>query len=92
VDNPTGIGIALIDLAFLATWEGRHLDAIKLAAAYESMRERVGGPPGAIGGLLEGDPAAEARLHVSEESAQRAWEDGQAMTVDQAVALARGGS
>jgi predicted ATPase/class 3 adenylate cyclase len=88
-DNATGIGIALTDLAFLATWEGRHQDAIRLAGASDSLRERVGGPPGAIGGLLEGDPAAEARVHLSEDAAERAWEEGRAMSVEEAVALAR---
>src|SRR5439155_18794128 len=73
-DNATGIGIALTDLAFLATWEGRHEDAIRLSAASDALRERVGGPPGPIGGLMEGDPAAEARAHLSEEAADRAWE------------------
>jgi predicted ATPase/class 3 adenylate cyclase len=91
-DNATGVGIAFIDLAFLATWEGHHQDALKLAGAYESLRERIGGPPGAIGGLLEGDPAAEARAHLSEDAAQRAWEEGLAMSLDEAVALAREGS
>ena len=28
VDNRTGMGIAFTDLAFLATWEGRHQDAV----------------------------------------------------------------
>jgi hypothetical protein len=88
-DNATGIGIALTDLAFLATWAGRHEDAIRLAGASDSLRERVGGPPGAIGGLLEGDPVAEARAHLSEDAAQRAWEEGRGMGVDEAVALAR---
>jgi predicted ATPase/class 3 adenylate cyclase len=87
-DNPTGMGIALIDLAFLATWDGRHVDAVKLAGAYESLRERVGGPPGAIGGIMEGDPAAEARTHLSEDAAGRAWEEGRAMSLEEAVALA----
>jgi predicted ATPase/class 3 adenylate cyclase len=87
--NATGIGIALTDLAFLATWEGRHEDALKLEAASRSLKERVGGPPGAIGGLLEGDPAEEARAHLSEDAARRAWEEGGAMGVDDAVALAR---
>jgi tetratricopeptide (TPR) repeat protein len=91
-DNGTGIGIAFTDLAFLATWEGRHLDAIKLAGASEALRVRVGGPPGAIGGLLEGDPVAEARAHLSEDIAQRAWEEGLAMSLDEAVAYARGES
>jgi predicted ATPase/class 3 adenylate cyclase len=89
VDNHTGIGIALVDLAFLATWEGRHEDAIRLTAAFESLRERVGGPPGGFAGLLEGDPADEARAHLSEDAARRAWEEGLAMSVDEAVALAR---
>ncbi len=91
-DNATGIGIALTDLAFLATWEGRHQDAIRLAGASESLRERVGGPPGAIGGLLEGDPVAEARAHLTEDVAQRAWEEGLTMGVDEAIALARDGA
>jgi predicted ATPase/class 3 adenylate cyclase len=89
VDNHTGIGITFTDLAFLATWEGHHEDAIRLAGASESVKQRVGGPPGAIGGLLEGDPAAEARAHLSDEAAQRAWEEGMAMSVDEATALAR---
>jgi predicted ATPase/class 3 adenylate cyclase len=88
VDNGTGIGIAFVDLAFLATWEGRHEDAVRLAAASDALRERVGGPPGAIGGILEGDPAAEARAHLPEEAARRAWEEGRAMSLDEAVALA----
>jgi hypothetical protein len=88
-DNPTGIGIALIDLAFLATWEGRHTEALKLAGAYESLRERVGGPPGAIGGIMEGDPGAEALEHLPEDVARQAWEEGRAMSLEEAVALAR---
>ncbi|TMK86324.1 MAG: adenylate/guanylate cyclase domain-containing protein [Actinobacteria bacterium] len=92
VDNTTGIGITLTDLAFLATWEGRHEDAIRLAGASDSVRQRVGGPPGGFAGILEGDPVAEARVHVSEESAGRAWEEGRAMSVEQAVDLARKGA
>jgi predicted ATPase/class 3 adenylate cyclase len=88
-DNATGMGIAFTDLAFLSTWEGRHEDAVRLAAAAESLRERVGGPPGGIGGILEGDPAAEARAHLPEEAGQRAWEEGLGMSVEEAAALAR---
>jgi predicted ATPase len=90
VDNATGIALAFRDLAFLATWEGRHQDAIRLAGASESLRERAGGgPPPGFAGLLEGDPVAEARVHLSEDAAQRAWEEGHSMGVDEAVALAR---
>jgi predicted ATPase/class 3 adenylate cyclase len=92
VDNQTGAGIALIDLAFLATWEGRHEDAIRLAGAFESVKERVGGPPGGFAGLLEGDPADEARAHLPEETARKAWDEGRAMSLEDAVRLARGES
>ena len=89
VDNATGIAIMLIDVAFLANWEGRHEEAITLSGAYESLSERSGGPPGGFAGLLEGDPAAEARAHVSVDTARRAWERGLAMTIDDAVTFAR---
>jgi predicted ATPase/class 3 adenylate cyclase len=93
VDNPTGIVLALRDLAFLATWAGRHEEAIRLAAAGEALRQRTGGgPPAGFAGLLEGDPVAEAGEHVPEEVARRAWEQGMGMTVEQAVALASGGT
>ncbi len=93
VDNPTGIAIAFLDLAFLLTWAGRHGDALRLAGASESARERAGGGPmPGFAGLLEGDPAAEARAHLAEEAAARAWEEGRAMTVDEAAALAASGS
>jgi tetratricopeptide (TPR) repeat protein len=88
-DNATGMGIAFTDLAFLATWDGRHEDAVRLAAAAESLRERVGGPPGGIGGILVGDPAAEARARLAEEVGQKAWDEGRGMSVEAAAALAR---
>jgi hypothetical protein len=40
--------------------------------------------------MLEGDPVADARAHLSEEAARRAWEEGLTLSVDQAAALARG--
>jgi hypothetical protein len=47
------------------------------------------GPTGGFAGLLEGDPAEEARAHLTEEAARRAWEEGRAMSIDDAVALVR---
>jgi hypothetical protein len=41
--------------------------------------------------MLEGDPAADARAHLTEDAAQQVWEQGLAMTVDEATALAGGG-
>ena len=89
VDNPTGILITIVDLSWLATWEGRHEDAMRLAGAYESLTQSAGGPPGGFAGLLEGDPTAEARPHLDTDVAQRAWAEGQSMSLDEAIALAR---
>jgi predicted ATPase/class 3 adenylate cyclase len=93
VDNATGMALAFLDLAFLLTWEGRHADAIRMAAVSESSRGRAGGgPTPGFGGMLEGDPVAEASAHLSEDAARRAWQEGLAMTVPEAVTLVRDGS
>ncbi|HET9849841.1 MAG TPA: adenylate/guanylate cyclase domain-containing protein [Candidatus Dormibacteraeota bacterium] len=90
--NATGIGIALDSLAFLATWEGRHEDAVRLAAAATRLKQDVGGPRGGFANILEGDPAEEAKAHLDAEAAQRAWDEGWAMPLEEMIALAeRGG-
>jgi hypothetical protein len=43
-----------------------------------------------FGGMLEGDPVAEARAHLSGAAAERAWREGSAMPLAEATALARG--
>jgi hypothetical protein len=88
-DNLTGVGIALTDLAWLALWEGRYEDSLRLEGASATVKDRVGGPPGGFAGILEGRPDEEARAHLPQDAADRAWEEGQAMTVDDAAALAR---
>jgi predicted ATPase/class 3 adenylate cyclase len=90
VDNATGIALAFLDLAFLLTWEGRHEDAIRMAGVSESHRDRAGGgPTPGFGGMLEGDPVAEASSHLTEDAARRAWQEGLTMSVHEAVALAQ---
>lgn len=89
--NATGIGIALDSLAFLATWEGRHEDAIRLAAASTRLKESVGGPRGGFAKILEGDPAEEARAHLDATAARRAWEEGSSMSTEEAIRLAEEG-
>jgi predicted ATPase/class 3 adenylate cyclase len=91
-DNPTGTSLALLDLAFLANWEGRHPDALRLAAASAALRDRAGGgPPPGFAGLLEGDPAAEARARLSDDEADEAWGQGLAMSEAEASTLAHAG-
>jgi predicted ATPase/class 3 adenylate cyclase len=91
VDNDTGIALALLDLAFLLTWEGRHEDAIRMAGVSATHRDRAGGgPTPGFGGMLEGDPVAEASAHLTEDAARRAWHEGSTMSLQEAVALAQG--
>ena len=92
-DNATGIALALRDMAFLAVWEKRPQQALKFAGAAESLRDRIGGgPPPGFGGMLEGDPAAEARAQLSQDEAERCWQEGRSMQLEQALALAGGGT
>lgn len=81
---------SLLTLAFLAAWEGRDEDALRLAGAYGSLRELVrGGPPTDFLLPLVGDPLAEARSRLTVEAAEQAREDGRKMSMEKAVAFAR---
>jgi hypothetical protein len=42
-DSPMGIAQVLQALTFMASWEGRHTDAVRLAGAAEALPERLGG-------------------------------------------------
>jgi predicted ATPase/class 3 adenylate cyclase len=88
--NATGIALAFRDLAFISNWGGHPQEALQLAAAAEALREQLGGgPPPGFGGMLEGDPAADARRQLSEDVARLRWEEGLRMGLDDAVAFAR---
>jgi hypothetical protein len=88
--NPTGITLALGDVAFIANREGHPDVALRLAGAAQTLRFQLGGgPPPGWGGMLEGDPAEEARKHLSEEVAQRCWEEGLRMETAEAISSAR---
>jgi hypothetical protein len=53
------------------------------------VRRRTGGPPGGFAGILEDDVREVACAHVSGDAADRAWEEGLAMSLDEAIAFAR---
>jgi tetratricopeptide (TPR) repeat protein len=91
IDSPMGMVSVVLGLAYVARWEERHEDAMRLVGAAESLRERVGGgaPINFLAGFM-GDPEAEARAHLSQEAAQRAIKEGRTMSMDAAVALAVG--
>jgi len=88
VDSPMGIVSVVVGLSYLARWEDRYEDAVRLAGAAESLREQVGGraPLEFLAGFM-GDPEAEARAHLPEEAARRAFQEGRTMSVEAALAL-----
>ena len=88
--NPTGIASVILDLSFVLSWQGRHEDAVRLAGAWEVARDAAGGgPPSDFLGTLIGDPVQEAKDALPEEVARRAWDEGKALSWDEAVSLAR---
>jgi predicted ATPase/class 3 adenylate cyclase len=91
VDSPMGILTVILGLSYLARWEDRYQDAVRLAGAAASLRERVGGraPLDFLAGFL-GDPEAEARARLPEDAARQAFQEGRSMSVDAALALAAG--
>jgi tetratricopeptide (TPR) repeat protein len=82
-DSPMGMLSVLIALSYVARWEERYRDAVRLAGAADALREQVGGraPLDFLAGVL-GDPEAEARARLPEETARRAWEEGRRAGVD----------
>ncbi len=88
VGNRTGMGIVLDNLASKASAEGRHLPAVRLAGASAAVKAAAGGhaPPPFID---LGDPTDPARQALGDAAVNAAWEEGQAMTLEQALAYAR---
>ncbi|MDF2743499.1 MAG: transcriptional regulator, LuxR family, partial [Actinomycetia bacterium] len=91
VDSPIGIVLVLQGLTYLARWDDRHADAVRLAGAADALREQLGGraPLDFLAGFL-GDPEAESRAHLPEATAARAFAEGRALSVDAALAMATG--
>ncbi|MDQ4004868.1 MAG: hypothetical protein M3135_01010 [Actinomycetota bacterium] len=91
VGSPTGILGSLFALSFDANNDGRYEDALRLSGAVEALQEGIGGgPPSGWLESLIGDPIAGARSHLPAEVADAALEAGRAMSLEQAVDLARG--
>jgi predicted ATPase len=88
VGSRTGMGVIMDNLAAQANVRGDHLRALRLGGASSSLKEAARGqapPP-----LIDlPDPREAAREVLGEAVVAAAWEEGRAMTLEQAVALAR---
>jgi len=88
VGNRTGMGVILDNLADKARIEGDRLRALKLGGASEAMKDAAGAqaPPAF---LDLPDLREEARQAFGEAAIAAAWNEGRAMSIEQAVAYAR---
>jgi len=84
---------ALEGLAVLASVGGRSLQAARIFAAAHRLREEIGGRLMSLRNrtLIE-HAAGTARAQLGEDTWDSAWEAGQAMTADQAIAIALEGA
>jgi hypothetical protein len=89
-DSPMGIAQVLQALTFMASWEGRHTDAVPLAGAAEALRERLGGRAPGLPGQLRRRPRGLLPRPPPQGVADRAFAEGRALSVDDAMALAIG--
>jgi predicted ATPase/class 3 adenylate cyclase len=86
-ENPSGVAATLETIGALESFAGRFERAIRLAGAASSIKESIGG--GAPPELLDmADPREQARDGLSEEAIETVWNEGRAMTIDEAVAYA----
>ena len=83
----SGIAFSLGGLAALAIAEGDVEKGVRLGGAAEAIEEAIGGRAPVV---LRGYPDARdiARPLIGEEATGRAWDEGQALSVDQATDLA----
>ncbi len=86
--DSSGIVILLDDLAELALAGGDMELALRLKGAFTALKKATGVELGAVIMQLENRMVADKR--PSDEAAARAWAEGQAMDMDQAVAYALG--
>jgi predicted ATPase/class 3 adenylate cyclase len=83
-----GMGVAIQALAILAARSGRPEVSVRLAGAVDRIKEVAGGEaPQALVGLE--DPREIVRSALTEKQIAALWEEGRAMSLDEAIALAR---
>jgi predicted ATPase/class 3 adenylate cyclase len=86
--NTLGFAVSIQALAVLAVRLGRPEAGVRLAGAVDRIKEVAGGeaPPEVVG--LE-DPREIAKGSLTEGRIAALWEEGRAMSLDEAIALAR---
>ena len=86
--NRMGLTMTLVPLAMLEVREGRFEIAARLIGTADRMHEELGGGPPPMAFEMWGDSTGQAERALGEEAYHRAWEQGHAMTIEQALAQA----
>ena len=81
------VTVALGPLSNLESAAGDHDRAVRLWAACEAIKQRIGG--GAPAEVMRvSDPCAAAAVAIGEDAVGRAWAEGWTMTPDEAIGYA----
>jgi predicted ATPase/class 3 adenylate cyclase len=86
-NRPGGIAENLCHFANVLAAEGRAEMAVRLLSRAEVLRDEIGGVPSWVAEMNE-RTLTTIRTRLNEADFARAWEQGRALTVDEAVALA----
>ncbi len=87
-ESPIEFANLFFPLAVMAHHDGHHQRAARLLGAWQMMNEQAKGSAPPISIIAFDDPEADARAALGEEEFERAWAEGYAATVDEAVSLA----
>ena len=88
IGDPAEIAIDLIRLARTLAFAKRATTAARLLSRSEAMREELGIPYPAYVTAMREDAESRARAQLDQGAFSEAWEEGRALTADEAVALA----
>lgn len=86
VGGKRGMAMAIEELALVARAHARHVEAARLFAAAQTLREAIGAPLPPADHVRYDRAVAGVRAGLGEQAFAAAWAEGQAMALEQAVA------
>ena len=87
-ESPILFAAVFYPLAIIANHDRRHRRTARLLGAMQMMNDHAGGSAPQVANALFGEPEPDARAALGEEEFDRAWAEGYASTLDEAVAFA----
>jgi predicted ATPase/class 3 adenylate cyclase len=87
-ESTTAFANLFYPMAVMACHDGRHRRAARLLGSWKMLNEQAEGRAPEISYISFGDPETDTRAALGDEEFERAWGEGYALTVDEAVAFA----